>query len=197
LICGQLDKSALGGGKTTLFAYLLKQFDWATAADRMSKVAQMCARFTGKPTCSNAFKAPLLINFSFAGVFGFSIGISDVQPSKVLSEKKHNLITTGYKACDKFIADYVMGNLDAEPGCSMEQTLESQLNKELSDIRENAGKLCIDELSTHMKHNSPLIMTLCGSKGSKINISQMVACVGQQTLSGQRFVYNTFYGNFN
>jgi len=29
-------------------------------------------------------------------------------------------------------------------------------------------------------------MALCGSKGSNINIAQMVACVGQQVLSGSR-----------
>lgn len=34
--------------------------------------------------------------------------------------------------------------------------------------------------------NSPLIMSQCGSKGSPINISQMVACVGQQTVNGHR-----------
>lgn len=42
-----------------------------------------------------------------------------------------------------------------------------------------AGKLCMDELQPT---NPPLIMTLCGSKGSKINISQMIAAVGQQTV---------------
>lgn len=30
----------------------------------------------------------------------------------------------------------------------------------------------------------PLVMAMSGSKGSNINISQMVACVGQQTVSG-------------
>lgn len=34
--------------------------------------------------------------------------------------------------------------------------------------------------------NSPLIMSQCGSKGSPINISQMVACVGQQAVGGRR-----------
>jgi DNA-directed RNA polymerase III subunit RPC1 len=34
--------------------------------------------------------------------------------------------------------------------------------------------------------NSPLIMSQCGSKGSPINISQMVACVGQQSVGGKR-----------
>lgn len=34
--------------------------------------------------------------------------------------------------------------------------------------------------------NSPLIMSQCGSKGSPINISQMIACVGQQSVGGRR-----------
>lgn len=29
-------------------------------------------------------------------------------------------------------------------------------------------------------------MAICGSKGSFINISQMIACVGQQAISGKR-----------
>lgn len=29
-------------------------------------------------------------------------------------------------------------------------------------------------------------MAVCGSKGSFINISQMIACVGQQAISGHR-----------
>jgi DNA-directed RNA polymerase III subunit RPC1 len=34
--------------------------------------------------------------------------------------------------------------------------------------------------------NSPRIMADCGSKGSTINISQMIACVGQQSVGGKR-----------
>ena len=57
------------------------------------------------------------------------------------------------------------------------------MNKELSDIRTESGKLCGEYL--HYT-NSPLIMASCGSKGSSLNISQMVACVGQQTVGGSR-----------
>ena len=55
--------------------------------------------------------------------------------------------------------------------------------KELSNIREHAGQACLAELH---KSNSPLTMAVCGSKGSFINISQMIACVGQQAISGKR-----------
>ena len=45
------------------------------------------------------------------------------------------------------------------------------------------GKACLQELH---RTNSPLTMAVCGSKGSNINISQMIACVGQQAISGHR-----------
>lgn len=34
--------------------------------------------------------------------------------------------------------------------------------------------------------NTPRIMAECGSKGSPLNISQMMACVGQQAVGGNR-----------
>lgn len=70
----------------------------------------------------------------------------------------------------------------------------------LSKVRDNVGDLCMKELS---RHNAPFIMATCGSKGifcpllfeatpdlytlgSVINVCQMVACVGQQIISGNR-----------
>ena len=65
----------------------------------------------------------------------------------------------------------------------MEQTLESEMNGLLSKIRDDAGEICKRELH-HL--NAPLTMARCGSKGSFINISQMIACVGQQSVGGKR-----------
>lgn len=102
------------------------------------------------------------------------------------------------------------GRLICQPGCTEEETLEAMILKELSVIRDHAGKACLKELHPS---NSPLIMALSGSKGSFINISQMIgmfityiffiritrifffiffyiftliACVGQQAISGHR-----------
>ena len=41
-------------------------------------------------------------------------------------------------------------------------------------------------MRTLQRHNSPLVMSQCGAKGSPINIAQMVACVGQQSVGGHR-----------
>jgi DNA-directed RNA polymerase III subunit RPC1 len=58
-----------------------------------------------------------------------------------------------------FSKQFLSGELPPQPGCNLEETLEAKLSKELSDIRDHAGSLCIAELPYF---NSPLIMALCG-----------------------------------
>lgn len=79
--------------------------------------------------------------------------------------------------------DMKRGTLQCSPGCTPEQTLEAVMLRELSSIRELAAKACFRELHSN---NSALIMAQSGSKGSNINISQMIACVGQQAINGKR-----------
>jgi len=112
-----------------------------------------------------------------------SIGISDVSPFQELINVKQSLVSVGYESCDKLIDEYKRGALVLKAGCSDEQSLESYLNKVLSDIRDSAGKMLMEKLP---KYNSPLIMAICGSKGSSINLCQMIALVGQQTVGGHR-----------
>ena len=49
------------------------------------------------------------------------------------------------------------------------------MNGELGKIRDKAGDMLKKTLP---RHNAALIMAVCGSKGSNINLSQMIACVG-------------------
>lgn len=81
------------------------------------------------------------------------------------------------------IKDYNLGKLSLKAGCNAEQTLEEMMNGELSNIRERAGEVLKKKLP---RHNAPLIMAVSGSKGSNINLCQMIACVGQQTVNGSR-----------
>lgn len=114
---------------------------------------------------------------AFLSHHGFSIGIGDVKPGPALLKDKAQLLDDGYATCKGYIRQLQEGRLRADAGSTPEQTLESLILKELSTIRDRAGKACLTNLS---RHNAPLIMAICGSKGSFINISQMVACVGQQ-----------------
>lgn len=114
---------------------------------------------------------------------GFSFGISDVTPSAKLLQHKQILLERGYAKCNEYIHQLKAGTLQCQPGCTPDETLEAVMLRELSAIREQAAKTCFAELHPT---NSALIMALSGSKGSNINISQMIACVGQQAISGKR-----------
>ncbi|XP_063077819.1 DNA-directed RNA polymerase III subunit RPC1 [Engraulis encrasicolus] len=164
LMCGSMDKGTLGSGsKNNIFYILLRDWGQMEAANAMSRLARL---------------APVYLSNR-----GFSIGIGDVTPGQGLLKAKQDLLDAGYKKCDEYIEALNTGKLQPQPGCTPEETLEALILKELSVIRDHAGSACLRELD---KSNSPLVMALCGSKGSFINISQMIACVGQQAISGSR-----------
>ncbi|VDO41469.1 unnamed protein product [Haemonchus placei] len=164
LMSGVLDKKLLGSGsKTNIFYVLLRDFGEDSAINALWRLSRMTSTFL-----SNR---------------GFSIGVGDVQPRLRLLEEKSLLLRRGYKKCHDCIDQLKSGQLKAQPGCAKEETLEALILRELSSIRDKAGESCIINLSMY---NSPLTMAICGSKGSFINISQMIACVGQQAIFGHR-----------
>lgn len=54
------------------------------------------------------------------------------------------MLKSGYEKCDSMIKQYEKGELVLKAGCNAEQTLESYLNKELSTMRDEAGKILIN-----------------------------------------------------
>ncbi|CAL5026703.1 unnamed protein product [Urochloa decumbens] len=164
LLSGQVGKATLGNGnKDGIYSVLLRDYNSHAAASCMNRLAKFSARFIGN--------------------HGFSIGVDDVQPGEHLNRQKKKKIDDGYKQCHDLISLFAKGSLALHPGCNAAQTLEHKITGVLNEIRTAAGNVCMDTL--HWR-NSPLIMSQCGSKGSPINISQMVACVGQQSVGGRR-----------
>ncbi|OTA90479.1 hypothetical protein M434DRAFT_367966 [Hypoxylon sp. CO27-5] len=164
VMCGRMDKSTVGAGKkASIFYVILRDFGPDEAVTAMNRLAKLCAR--------------VLTNR------GFSIGIGDVYPSTTLTEKKQELVNAAYKASDALIEQFNMNKLEKAAGCTMEETLENNISGTLSLVRRNAGDYCIKTLS---KNNAPWIMASSGSKGSNINVAQMIAVVGQQIIGGQR-----------
>ena len=69
-----------------------------------------------------------------------------------------------------------LGKLKSQPGKSMQESFEAQVNKKLNDARDKSGNIALDGLSLANRLRN---MVSAGSKGSNINISQIMACVGQ------------------
>lgn len=165
LISGNIAKKTIGdGSKTGLLYILLRDSGEAEAARLMDRFAKLCSRYFGNHK-------------------GFSIGISDVTPSNKLRSLKYGILSTGYKKAGEKIASYEDGSLELRPGCDLLQSLEEMLNGILGKLRESAGQEAMKALPWS---NAPRIMAECGSKGSPLNISQMIACVGQQAVGGNR-----------
>lgn len=78
------------------------------------------------------------------------------------------------------------GNLEIQPGRTMMESFEQLVNKVLNTARDHAGKSAQSSLD---ETNSVKAMVSAGSKGSFINISQIIACVGQQNVEGKRIPY--------
>lgn len=129
---------------------------------QLMKISKVCA--------VTAMNGIARLTSRYMAEVGFSIGLDDVYPGPRLISEKNRIISRGYSHVAQLIAA-------GSPNIEME--ISSTLNK----IREECGNTCVRELS---RFNSPIIMQSCGSKGSKINVSQMIACVGQQIISGHR-----------
>lgn len=93
----------------------------------------------------------------FLSECGFSIGIEDVFASAPLVQKKELLIYGGRLNCDELITKHRLGLLSGGD-------LESAIQKELSGVREKAGRACTEQLA---ERNAALIMSNCGSKVKK------------------------------
>ncbi|XP_012231845.1 DNA-directed RNA polymerase III subunit RPC1 isoform X2 [Linepithema humile] len=164
LLAGTMDKATLGSGsKQNIFYVLLCDWGEDVAISAMWRLTRIANHF----------------NFEK----GISLGLGDVIPSQSLLAIKKKVLNTHYAKCNEYIKLTEEGRLVCQPGCSEEETLESRILDELSVIRDNVGKACLKELHPT---NTPLTMALCGSKGSFINISQMIVCVGQQAINGHR-----------
>ena len=70
---------------------------------------------------------------------------------------------------------------------TLQGTFESKVNEALNSCITQAGKAAQNSLDYL---NNVRAMVMAGSKGSSLNISQMMACVGQQNVEGKRIKFS-------
>ncbi|CAF9918297.1 MAG: DNA-directed RNA polymerase II subunit rpb1 [Heterodermia speciosa] len=121
---------------------------------------------------------------------GFSIGIGDTIPDR----ETIRLIEEAVNAQKREVAEITQmateSRLDTLPGMNVRETFESRVSKALNKARDDAGTVTEDSLKDL---NNATQMARSGSKGSTINISQMTAVVGQQSVEGKRIPFGFKY----
>lgn len=164
LLCGNMAKTTIGGGSKIGLVYsLLKDNNPNVAAEFLKRISKLSSRWLT--------------------TYGVSVGIGDVWPYPELIREKEKLIAASNETCNKLIEQYNKGEIPLKPGCNAEQSLEHYINGELGKVRDKAGDVLKGKLP---RHNPPLMMAVCGSKGSFLNLCQIIACLGQQTVANKR-----------
>ncbi|XP_037032570.1 DNA-directed RNA polymerase II subunit RPB1 [Bradysia coprophila] len=117
---------------------------------------------------------------------GHSIGIGDTiadpqtyhEIQQSIRKAKEDVISVIQKAHNM--------ELEPTPGNTLRQTFENQVNRILNDARDKTGGSAKKSLT---EYNNLKAMVVSGAKGSNINISQVIACVGQQNVEGKRIPF--------
>ncbi|CAH8588379.1 unnamed protein product [Schistosoma rodhaini] len=117
---------------------------------------------------------------------GHTIGIADTLYDQATRRQISGTITKAKDAVFEIIDQAHNYDLQPTPGNTLRQTFENSVNKILNDARDKTGSCAQRSLS---KYNNFNIMVVAGSKGSRINISQVIACVGQQNVEGKRIPF--------
>ncbi|KAJ5089346.1 hypothetical protein N7532_008030 [Penicillium argentinense] len=121
---------------------------------------------------------------------GFSIGIGDTIPDLNTIEKIEEAVRERKNEVEEITASATANTLEALPGMNVRETFESKVSRALNNARDEAGAATEKSLKDL---NNAIQMARSGSKGSTINISQMTAVVGQQSVEGKRIPFGFKY----
>ena len=117
---------------------------------------------------------------------GFSVGLSDLVADDKTLTTMNEIVQQRKKEIDEIVLQVHMDLFDNNTGKTNQDEFESQVFGKLNKAIEELGKLGQKALA---QENRMISMLKAGSKGSTINVSQMVACVGQQNIEGRRIPY--------
>ena len=166
LIQGVMDKNTIGAERSeSLFHRIVKDSGSEVGRSFLNSLIKLLDRFIT--------------------LRGFSYGIDELDISDAVRDKISKAIKRAEDRVQELIAQYKGKTLERLPGRSMEESLELRIMDELSKARDQAGELAEQYLMTQTD-NAGVIMTKTGARGSMLNIAQMVASVGQQSIRGQR-----------
>jgi len=116
----------------------------------------------------------------------FSVGISDLIANKTTQDKIIQVIAEKKHDVQSLIEKIHLGIFENNTAQSNMMEFEGKVNNILNDANNQAGSIGRKSLS---KTNRFVMIVDSGSKGTPINISQMISCLGQTNVDGKRIPY--------
>jgi DNA-directed RNA polymerase II subunit RPB1 len=163
---GQMEKGVLGDGTKGLIHRIYNDFGCMASADFIDNIQNIVTEYMK--------------------VSSYSVGISDLIADTETNREIVDIITQKKMDVRTLIDQIHLGIFENKTGKTNEQEFETQVNNILNQASMQAGKIGRKSLN---KDNRFVIMVNAGSKGSDLNISQMISCLGQQNVDGKRIPY--------
>ena len=163
---GVMDRAAIGAEQSeSLLHRIIKDYGSAKGREFLNHVCR-------------------LLNL-FMTMRGFTYSYDEMELPLATQKKIHQIITDSEEAIDRLIKEYKDGTLTRLPGQTLADSFEIYVMNELAEARDKAGRTAENAFTPG---NSGLIMTQTGARGSSLNIGQMTAVVGQQSVRGKRIM---------
>jgi DNA-directed RNA polymerase II subunit RPB1 len=143
-------------------------------------------REKGSRQCADLFGSiQKVVNFWLLH-HGFSIGIGDTVADEATMKEITDAISIAKEKVEEVTAEAQQNKLTAKHGMTLRESFEDNVIRYLNEARDKAGR----SAEVNLKGlNNVKQMVSAGSKGSFINIAQMSACVGQQSVEGKRIAF--------
>ncbi|MCW4009239.1 MAG: DNA-directed RNA polymerase subunit A' [Candidatus Bathyarchaeota archaeon] len=166
LVSGIIDRRSIGSEQSeSLLHRIIKDYGTQAGREFLNKITRMLKLFIS--------------------MRGFSYTYDQL----VLSPRARNRIAKTMdriqKKIDEHIENFRNGTLARLPGQTLEESFEIYVMHELATARDEAGKIADDDFTLE---NAGIVMTRTGARGSSLNVGQMAACVGQQSVRGKRIL---------
>ena len=166
--------------------YLRGQIEKAVLGSSSKGIIHRVCNDFGNMAASNFIDDLQNIITEYMKSSSFSVGISDLIADKKTAREIVQVITTQKMEVQNIIDKVHLGVFENNTANSNNMEFETQVNNVLNKATEQSGKIGRKSLS---KDNRFLMIVTSGSKGSLINISQMISCLGQQNVDGKRIPY--------
>lgn len=114
---------------------------------------------------------------------GFTTSTADEEIPREAKDRIEELLANAEARVEQLIDAYHNEELEALPGRSLRETLEMKIMQVLGEARDKSGEIAESYFGMD---NHAVIMALTGARGSMLNLTQIAACVGQQSVRGGR-----------
>jgi DNA-directed RNA polymerase beta' subunit len=166
VVSGVFDKSVLGGKEQGIIHLIYNEYGPQRAKEFLDNITRIITNW-------------ILMS-------GFSVGVSDLVINDDAQDMIQKIISEKKITVSNIVQSIHDGTFKNDSGKSNSTEFEIQVNGALNKAIEDTGKV----VAAHqLKTNRMVNMVESGSKGTKVNIAQVTACVGQQNVDGKRCPY--------